>query len=113
MRKLKYPQAINEALVLSMNKNKRVIVPGLGSDDPKGILDNYGLKEKFGKNRVFDVPTAENSLTGISIGMATEGYRPVLPHQRVEFALLTIEQLFNQAAKWNFMSYESECSFSY
>ncbi len=105
MRKLKYSQAINEALVLSMSKNKRVIVLGLGSDDPKGIFGTtHGLKEKFGKNRVFDVPTAENSLTGISIGMATEGYRPVLSHQRVEFALLTIEQLFNQAAKWNFMS---------
>lgn len=105
MRKLKYSQAINEALDLSMSKNKRVIILGLGSDDPKGIFGTtHGLKEKFGKNRVFDVPTAENSLTGISIGMATEGYRPVLSHQRVEFALLTIEQIFNQAAKWNFMS---------
>ena len=45
--------------------------------------------------------------------MATEGYRPVLSHQRVEFALLTIEQLFNQAAKWNFMSAGKKCSFSY
>ena len=49
MRKLKYSQAINEALVLSMSKNKRVIVLGLGSDDPKGIFGTTnGLKEKFG-----------------------------------------------------------------
>ena len=74
MRKLKYSQAINEALVLSMNKNKRVIVLGLGSDDPKGIFGTtYGLKEKFGKNRVFDVPTAENSLTGISVEWQQKG----------------------------------------
>lgn len=105
MRKLKYSEAINEALTISMKQNKKVIVLGLGCDDPKGIFGTTkGLKEKFGVERVFDVPTSENSLTGICVGMATEGYRPVLSHQRVEFSLLSIEQIFNQAAKWNFMS---------
>ncbi len=105
MRKLKYSQAINEALKLAMSKDKKTIILGLGADDPKGIFGTTkGLKEKFGINRVFDVPTSENSLTGICIGLASEGFKPVLSHQRVEFALLTIEQIFNQAAKWNFMS---------
>ena len=105
MRKLKYSEAINEALFMSMRKDKKTIILGLGADDPKGIFGTtIGLKEKFGNSRVFDVPTSENSLTGICIGLATEGYKPVLSHQRVEFALLSIEQIFNQAAKWNFMS---------
>ena len=105
MRKLKYSEAINEAIFLEMKRDNKIIILGLGCDDPKGIFGTtIGLKEKFGKNRVFDVPTSENALTGICIGLATEGYKPVLSHQRVEFALLTIEQLFNQAAKWNFMS---------
>ncbi len=105
MRKLKYSEAINEAFSLAMKKDKKIIILGLGCDDPKGIFGTtLGLKDKFGKNRVFDVPTAENALTGICIGLASEGFKPVLSHQRVEFALLTIEQIFNQAAKWNFMS---------
>ena len=85
-----------------MNKNKRVIVLGL-EDDPKGISGTtYGLKKNSVKIEYLQVPTAENSLTVISIGMATE-VQTSLSHQRVEF-VFTIEQLFNQAAKWNFMS---------
>ena len=49
-------------------------------------------------------PTSESALTGICIGAATRGLKPVLSHQRVEFSLLSIEQIINQAAKWNFMS---------
>lgn len=105
MRKLKFSEAINEAISQSMMKNKRVIVVGLGSDDPKGIFGTtLGLKEKFGPERVFDLPTSENAITGICIGLATEGLIPIFAHQRVEFSLLTIEQIFNQAAKWHFMS---------
>lgn len=104
MRSLKYSSAINEALDISMGKDKNVIILGLGADDPKGIFGTtLGLNKKY-PNRVFDVPTAENGLTGICIGLATEGFKPVLSHQRVEFALLSLEQIFNQASKWNFMS---------
>lgn len=104
MRKLKYSLAINEALTMSMKKDSKVLVLGLGVDDPKGIFGTtLGLKEKF-PYRVYDVPTAENGLTGVCIGLATEGFRPVLSHQRVEFALLSLEQIFNQAAKWSYMS---------
>lgn len=105
MRKLKFFEAINEAISQSMIRNNKVIVIGLGSDDPKGIFGTtVGLKKKFGSNRVFDVPTSENAVTGICIGLATEGLIPIFSHQRVEFSLLTIEQIFNQAAKWYFMS---------
>ena len=50
------------------------------------------------------MPTAENSMTGIAIGVAINGYKPIITHQRVEFSLLSIEQIINQASKWSYMS---------
>ena len=105
MRRLKFFQSINEALSQSMSKNSKVLIMGLGVDDPKGIFGTtYGLKKKFGLSRVFDMPTAENSMTGVAIGVSLSGFRPVLTHQRVEFALLSMEQIVNQLSKWHFMS---------
>jgi pyruvate dehydrogenase E1 component beta subunit len=59
--------------------------------------------ERFGEERVFDTPTAEAGMTGVAIGSAISGMRPVMSHQRVEFALLAVEQIVNQAAKWRYM----------
>lgn len=87
-----------------MATNPNVICFGLGVDDPKGVFGTtLGLKEKFGPERVFDMPTAENSMTGIAVGAALSGLRPVLTHQRLDFALLSMDQLVNNAAKWRFM----------
>ena len=59
-RKITYANAINEALDLAMRQDKSVICYGLGVDDPKGVFGTtIGLKEKFGNERVFDMPTAE------------------------------------------------------
>ena len=75
-----FSEAINEALSQKMAKDKNVILLGLGVDDPKGIFGTTkNLKNKFFK-RVFDVPTAENSLTGISIGLAIMGKKPIISH---------------------------------
>ena len=98
-------QAINEALILSMKKNKNVLIIGLGVDDPKGIFGTTkGIDKIFKNKRVFDFPTAENAMTGIAIGSSLLGFRPVITHQRVEFSLLSMEQIINQAAKWYFMN---------
>ena len=104
-REIKYSEAIREALELSMKKNKSVILLALGQDDPKGIFGTAtNLINKFGNKRVFDMPTAENSMTGIAIGCSLGNLRPVLTHQRVEFSLLSTDQIINQAAKWSYMS---------
>ncbi len=104
-RLLTFSKAINEAIDISMSKNPSVLLMALGVDDPKGIFGTtIGLYEKYGKNRVFDMPTSENSMTGFAIGAAINGYRPIITHQRVEFSLLSIEQIINQAAKWLYMS---------
>jgi pyruvate dehydrogenase E1 component beta subunit len=99
-----FAQAINDALQVAMQADRRVLCFGLGVDDPKGVFGTtLGLKERFGGDRVFDMPTAENAMTGIAIGAAIKGMRPVMTHQRLDFALLSLDQLVNNAAKWMYM----------
>jgi len=103
-RPLSYAQAIREGLDQAMEKDARVIVIGEGVPDPKAIFDTTaGLRDKYGDRRVFDMPLAENGMTGICIGAALSGLRPVMVHQRVDFALLAMDQLINNAAKWHYM----------
>jgi len=105
MKKIKFFEAINEGFEFSLNQDKNVCLIGLGVSDPKGIFGTTsGLLDKFGKDRVFDIPIIENAITGIVIGASINNMRPILSHQRVEFALLSLEQIINQAAKWFHMS---------
>lgn len=104
MRTLYFNESIRETLEQSISKDKSVIVMGLGVDDPKGVFGTtLNIHKKYKKN-VYDLPTAENSFTGIALGMSISGFKPVIVHQRVEFSLLSIEQIFNQISKWFFMS---------
>lgn len=99
-----FAEAINEGLSVAMAQDPNVICYGLGVDDPKGVFGTtLGLQAKFGPERVFDIPTSENAMTGIGIGAALYGLRPVMTHQRLDFALLSMDQLVNNAAKWRFM----------
>lgn len=103
-RKITYAQAINEALDQAMEIDSKVLCYGLGADDPKYIFGTtIGLQDKYGKERVFDMPTSENAMTGVAIGAALKGYRSVISHQRVDFFLLALDQLVNNAAKWHYM----------
>ncbi len=103
-RELTYAQAINEAIDLSMARDPSVYLMGLGVPDPKGVFGStLGLLEKYGPDRVLDMPTSENGMTGVAIGTALVGMRPIMTHQRVEFAMLALEQIVNQAAKWHYM----------
>ena len=99
-----FAQAINEALDLCLAKDPNVYVMGLGVPDPKGVFGTtLGLREKHGDARVLDMPTAENGMTGVALGSTIAGLRPVMVHQRLDFALLAVEQIVNQAAKWRYM----------
>jgi len=102
-RKLTYTQAINEAMHVAMEKDPTVLCMGLGVDDPKRIFGTTaGLKELY-PDRVLDMPTSENAMTGISVGAAIRGMHPVVVHQRIDFFLLAMDQLVNSAAKWRYM----------
>ncbi|OGV32604.1 MAG: acetoin dehydrogenase [Lentisphaerae bacterium GWF2_45_14] len=103
-RSISYAHAVNEALSQAMKQDKNVICYGLGIPDPKGVFGtSSGLQEQFGSERVFDMPTSENAMTGIAIGAALNGIRPVMTHQRLDFFLLAMDQLVNNAAKWHYM----------
>jgi len=102
--KITYGEAIREALQIAMSVDDSVICYGLGADDPKGIFGTtLGLQKKYGEERVFDIPASENAMTGIGIGAAIYGLRPVMIHQRLDFFILAMDQLVNNAAKWHFM----------
>lgn len=104
MTSMTYGEAIRDALGIALALDSRVIVYGLGATDPKGIFGTtLGLQQKYGSARVFDMPTSENAMTGVGVGAALGGLRPVLMHQRLDFALLSLDQIVNNAAKWRFM----------
>jgi pyruvate dehydrogenase E1 component beta subunit len=104
VRQLKFGEALREATDLCMARDPRVIVMGEGVPDPKSIFKTTeGLREKYGPARVFDTPLSENGITGVCIGAALTGMRPILVHQRIDFALLSMDQLVNNAAKWHYM----------
>jgi pyruvate dehydrogenase E1 component beta subunit len=87
-----------------MLADNSVILIGEGVPDPKAVFGStQGLQEEFGKDRVFDMPVSENGMTGVCIGAAIKGLKPILVHQRIDFALYSMDQLVNNAAKWHSM----------
>lgn len=104
LREIKYADAILEATDQKMALDPNVYVMGLGVPDPKGIFGTTsGLAEKYGVDRVMDMPTSENAMTGIAIGSSILGMRPIMTHQRVDFFLLALDQLINNGSKWHYM----------
>lgn len=85
-----------------MRIDDKVLSYGLGINDRARLFGaTVDLVEEFGEHRVFDMPTAENAMTGVGIGLAINGFRPVISHNRLDFILLAMDQLINGAAKWN------------
>ena len=98
-------EAIREALDLALSQRKDTYLLGEGVADPGGIFGTTkGLIDAYGPERVIEMPVAENGLTGIAIGSALMGRRPIMTHQRIDFALLCLEQLFNTAAKSHYVT---------
>src|SRR5437868_7750118 len=103
-RTLSYVDAVREATDQEMARDPSVIVFGLDVDDPKAIQGTTrGLLEKYGSERVFDTPLSEDAMTGVAIGAALAGMRPVHVHIRMDFLLLAMNQLINIAAKSRYM----------
>jgi transketolase C-terminal domain/subunit len=77
-RLISYGEAIREATVQEMDRDSRVIVMGQGVDDFRGFYGTtLGLAERFGRQRVFDLPLSEEGTMGIAIGAAVAGLRPI------------------------------------
>ena len=100
-----YAEAIREAADQALSLDADVFIMGQGVDDPSSMFGaTLNLHEKYGGERVFDTPLSENGLTGIAVGAAIGGMRPVYFHNRPDFLLLAMDQIVNHASKWYFMS---------
>jgi len=104
MRTLKCADAIREAIDQEMASDPSVLVLGMGVDDPKAIFGTTaGLAAKYGRDRVLDTPLSEDGMTGVAIGMAMGGLRPIHVHIRMDFLILAMNQIVNIAAKARYM----------
>ena len=103
-RQLKYKDAIREAHAQILRDDPQSYVIGLGVPGPTGIFGTTkDLQKEFGEQRVFDMPASENAMTGVALGTALLGRRPIMVHMRFDFAVLSMEPLVNQIAKWHYM----------
>lgn len=98
---MKFREAVRDATIQAMETDPTVFLIGVGIIDPRAVWGTLsGALEKFGPDRVVEGPLSENALTGICVGAATLGMRPLLIHHRIDFVLLSMDQLVNHAAKW-------------
>jgi pyruvate/2-oxoglutarate/acetoin dehydrogenase E1 component len=100
-----YREALNLALREEMRRDERVFVIG----EEVGLYEGaykvtQGLLKEFGPRRIVDTPIAESGFTGVGIGAAMVGLRPVVEMMTFNFALLALDQIVNSAAKMNYMS---------
>ena len=103
-RRITFSAAIREALSQEMDRDPAVFVMGQGVDDFKGCYGTTkGLDQEF-PGRCFDTPLSEEGMTGVAIGAAMVGMRPVHTHIRMDFVFLAANQLINIAAKARYMS---------
>lgn len=102
---LSYKDAIKEALDLAMDCNPDMIMFGEGINDKEGMFGTTtGLSDKYGTDRVFDVPLSETGMAGVAVGAALAGIHTIYCHNRPDFLYLTMDQIINHAAKYRYMS---------
>lgn len=97
--------AIREGLLQAAEHDKNVIFMAEGVREPTGFFGTLsGFDEILDSSRLIEMPIAENGLIGVAIGAAMGGKKVVISLQRVEFAMLALEQIFNNAAKSHYVS---------
>ena len=103
-RLLRYVDALREGIASEMDRDPRVFLFGLDVDDHKAIQGSTrGLQQQFGRDRVFNTPLSEDAMTGVAIGAAMAGFRPIHVHIRMDFLMLCMNQLVNMASKAHYM----------
>ncbi len=104
-REITFAEAIREALAEEMRRDPQVFIMGedvAEAGTPFKVL--AGLVEEFGTDRVIDTPISEAGITGLGVGAAMTGQRPVVDIMFGDFITLTMDQMVNQAAKVHYMS---------
>lgn len=104
-RVITFCEAIREAHIQEMERDPKIFVYGIDVDDHKGTYGStLGLSERFGVNRCFSTPLAEDSLLGFGLGAAINGFRPINVHIRADFLLLAMNQLANMVSSFRYGS---------
>jgi len=96
---VRFREHVGASLAALMEADNRVVVLGEGVTDPKGVFGTTLEAYRRFPGRVLEMPLSENMFTGAAIGMALDGWKPVLVHARFEFGLLSLPHLVNNAAK--------------
>jgi pyruvate dehydrogenase E1 component beta subunit len=105
MRNLNLSQCIAEAINLEMERDENVLVIGEDVGAQGGVFGaTRGLQKSFGSMRVLDTPISETAITGMGVGLAMEGYRPILEIMFVDFMGVCLDQIYNAIAKNHYMS---------
>ncbi len=100
-----FKDALKEAMIQEMLRDNRVVVYGEDVADYGGAFKvTKGLLETFGRCRVFNAPISEAAIIGTAVGTAMTGMRPIVELMYSDFEFQAGDQLFNQAAKWHYMS---------
>ena len=98
-------EAINSAIAEEMKLDENVFLMGEEVGEYQGAYKvSQGLLEEFGSNRVIDTPITEHGFTGLAVGAAFSGIRPIVEFMTFNFAMQALDQIINSAAKTNYMS---------
>lgn len=104
-RRMTIAEALNEALHEEMERDPRTLLFGEDLAETGGLFGvARGLKDRFGRHRVFNTPISEQAITGLAIGAAMVGARPIVEIQIMDFLTLALDQLANHAAKLRYMT---------
>ena len=99
-----YVKAIIESLHQVLAGDERVLLIGQGVTSPWYVgMTTEGLIDRFGDKRVIDTPVSENGITGVAVGAALAGMRPILLFPRMDFMYYAMDQIANHAANWHYM----------
>ena len=100
MREITYRESVAEAMSEEMRRDERVFLIGEEVAEYNGAYKaSKGMLDEFGARRVIDTPIAELGFTGIAVGAAMNGLRPIVEYMTWNFAVLASDQIINHAAK--------------
>src|ERR1700737_1065356 len=105
MRQIPFREALREAMVEEMRRDDRVFLMGEEVAEYNGAYKvSQGMLAEFGEKRVIDTPISELGFTGVAVGAAQSGLRPIIEYMTWNFAVLAMDQILNTASKMLAMS---------
>ena len=105
MAKITVREALRDAMLEELENDPNVFLMGEEVAEYNGAYKiSQGLLDKFGPERIIDTPITEHGFTGLAVGAAMTGLRPIVEYMTFNFAMQAIDQIINSAAKTNYMS---------